>query len=345
MEIDLNTRKLINKTCKGKNKIKLTIGTFAADKSTIYVFDDTGEVVNEDYIYEIGSITKTFTASLLAKSIYNGSMSLDDQISTYIDGLDSKRYYPTLKRLITHTAGYPGFLPLTKTDNFKYIMTMIFGGKKEGVFPFHLDLDNMKRLLNKYSLKDKDYPWKYSNFGFALIGYAISMKEGRNFKEIMDSFISEELCLKNSFTGTSPGRNLRGYNSRNNDIGNWIWGDDLTAPAGDISSTASDLLEYARIIMYEEIPYLNLYNQKYTIVSHPFFNDCDMGFGWLLYKSDNNIIWHNGGTGAFRSFLSIDKGKKHAVVILSNYFVNTDKIGHMILNSLSKCGDYYQRSK
>jgi len=110
-EISSEIQSLIKKTCKGKKHIKLTIGYVLDGEKTVKVFNENGEIKNESYIYEIASITKTFTASLLAKYIHENKMSLDDSIQKYFVGLDADKYYPTLKRLATHTAGYSIQLP------------------------------------------------------------------------------------------------------------------------------------------------------------------------------------------------------------------------------------------
>ena len=331
--LDVKTNMLIEKACKGKKHIKLTVGICVSGEKTIHVFDETGEIPNKDYIYEIGSITKTFTGALLAKHIYEGKMSLDDPVSKYINGLNNDTYYPTLKRLATHTAGYPNHLPMSRWDGFKYMLNLIFRGKNQGVFPFQMDLDKMKHLLQKNKLQDKDYPWQYSNFGIALLGYAIGVVSGRGYWDTMNDFMSNELGLKQSYTGTNPDKNLRGFNSKNKDIGNWIWGKDFTAPAGDISATAADLLEYARINLYEERPYLSLCHQRHTDSKK-----YDMGLGWVLMKNKNYTLFHSGGTGAFRTFLVIDKEKKCASVVLSNYPIlkGIDEIGFAVLENLQK---------
>jgi len=98
MTINSEIQKLIDAICKDKNSdVKLTIGTYVDGKKSIKVFDVTGEIPNKDYIYEIGSVTKTFTSSLFAKLVHEGKMSLDDSIDKYLDGLDNGKYYPTLK--------------------------------------------------------------------------------------------------------------------------------------------------------------------------------------------------------------------------------------------------------
>lgn len=95
-----------------------------------------------------------------------------------------------------------------------------------------------------------------------------------------------------------------------------------------VSSTAEDLLTYAHINMNEIKPYLRLCHQK-----HASSKKHDMGLGWIMQKNNNNVLWHNGGTGAFKSFLGFNKQKKIASVVLSNYFVNTEIIGLNILEN------------
>jgi len=326
MHIDSATLELIKESCSGKEHIKLTIGMLVDGEKSIQVFDQTGQIEDESHIYEIGSITKTFTSSLLAKYIHEQKMSLSDSIQKYIEGLDSKKYYPTLKRLATHTAGYPSHLPLEEEYYMKLVKGLTIDETKEGTFPFKMDFNKMVRLLCENSLQDKDYPWQYSNFGIALVGYAIGAVSGLGYWETMNNFLSDELNLMHSYTGTCPNKNLHGFNRQNEDIGNWEWDKDFVAPAGDISSTAEDLLDYARINMFEEKPYLALCHQK-----HVDSNDIDMGLGWGLQKNKNQVLLHNGGTSAFRSYLWIDKQKKCASVVLSNYIIDADKIGQSIL--------------
>ena len=61
-----------------------------------------------------------------------------------------------------------------------------------------------------------------------------------------------------------------------------------------------------------------------------------MGLGWMLNKDNNNIIWHSGDSDSFSSYLAIDKDKKLASVVLSNYRMDTIKIGASVLETLQK---------
>jgi len=325
---------LIEKECKGKTHIKLTVGTLVDGKRTIQTFGASGEVPNENYVYEIGSITKTFTASLLAKHIHEGKMSLDDSISKYVDGLDDS-YYPTMKRLATHTAGY-GFLPATIREGITMILLARFiGSRNGGVMPnaLKVDTDKMKKLLLENKKDDKDYPWAYSNFGIGVLGYAIGQASGRGYSDTMNEFLINELEMPNSYTGAKPGINLHGFDKKNKDIGSWDFGKTIIASAGDISSTAEDMLTYAKKHMDVELPYLALTHQKYTTARKGISSS---GLAWIMMGENNQIIVHNGGTGAFDSLLIIDKQKKLAYVALSNYLINANKLFTTVLDEMKR---------
>ena len=323
---------LIQKECKGKTHIKLTVGTLADGQQTIQTFGPQGEIPNTNDVYEIGSITKTFTTSLLAKYVHAGNMSLDDPISKYVDGLGDG-YYPTLRRLATHTAGY-GYLPATAWTGIKMlVLAPLFGSRNGGVLPdcFRVDEKQMQSLLLDNKKEDKDYPWAYSNFGMGLIGYAIGKASGRGYFDTMDDFLTQDLGMSNSYTGTFSSKNLHGFNKKNKDIGNWNFEKKIISSAGDISATAQDMLIYAEKHMDEALPYLALTHEKHTTVRKGMSNS---GLAWIMLGDRNQIICHNGGTGAFDSLLMIDKEKKLAYVVLSNYLINANKLFTTVLEEM-----------
>jgi CubicO group peptidase (beta-lactamase class C family) len=328
----------IKNVCKGKKHIKLTVGYILNDKITVRVFNEDGETQDENYIYEIASITKTFTASLLAKNIYDNKMSLDDSIQKYFDGLADDRYYPTLRRLATHTAGYSAALPFTWRE---YLSSPLKG------FPSNPNVDKVKAVLLKNQRKDKDYPWQYANFDFMLIGHAVGIASGKDYWGAMDDFLSVELGLQNTYTGTNPAKNLHGFNKKNRDCGNIEYDKSpmIVSGEGDISSTAEDLLKYAKINMYEEKPYISICHNKHTNVSSLYatvlgrmagVKGIDMGLGWMVNKENNQVIWHSGDADSFSSYLAIDKEKKLASIVLANYRMDTIKIGSSVLDTLQK---------
>jgi len=336
-EISDKTLGLIKKTCKGKKNLKLTVGYLTGNDSVIKMYNENGELDSfEKYYYEIGSITKTFTASLFSKYVFENKMSLSDSIQKYIGELTSNQYYPTLQRLATHSSGYSGTLPLNKREYFKIILGLISGrGDMKKNNPLNMDFNKMKMLIEENKLKDANYSWKYSNFGMSLIGYALGIVSGKGYWDVMNDFIQNELALSDTYLGTLK-NNLHGYDNKNNDCENWKWNkDNLISSAGAISSTAEDMLKYAKINIYEDKPYLYLCHKKQGNGKKRY----DMGLGWFLLKKNNNVVSHGGGTGCFSSFLAYDKDKKVAAVVLANYRLgmnDDENIVVSLLESLQK---------
>jgi len=308
-------KELIKNVCKNKKHVKLTIGTLAQNEKTIKVWDEKGEIPNEDYVYEIASISKTFLCSILAKYVHEGKVSLDDSISKYIDWLDKDVYYPTLKRLATHTAGYSELLPLGLFNSLRDGFATYTGIFQNGKMLAGMDYEKMKRLLLKNKLQDKDYPFAYSNFGMSVLGYALGAVDGCGYWGMMDDFLANDLGLLNTYSLTPMDKILHGYNRKNQDIGNQVWGYDYSAPDGCLSSTASDLLEYARLNIYEERPYFNLAHQKHAETKE----DYNIGLAWYLIKGSEGRMYHTGCSNAFVSFLFIDKNTQNACILIMNY--------------------------
>ncbi|GAB1806008.1 serine hydrolase domain-containing protein [Priestia megaterium] len=263
-EISDETVRLINKTCSGKKNLKLTVGYLTDNQYVIKIYNESGEIdSSKKYHYEIGSITKTFTISLLSKYISENKLTLNDSIQKYIKELKEDTYYPTLLRLATHSSGYSGSLPLNKREYFKIILGLIFDGSDLNKNnPLHMDFNKMKMLIERTKLKEVDYSWKYSNFGISLIGYVLGTVSGKGYWDTMNDFLHNKLRLKDTYLGTSN-NNLQGYDRQNNDCGNWQWDkENFISPARAVSSTAEDLLKYAKINMYEDKPYLSSCHKK-----------------------------------------------------------------------------------
>jgi CubicO group peptidase (beta-lactamase class C family) len=87
-----------------------------------------------------------------------------------------------------------------------------------------MDYEKMMRLLIETNLQDKDYKWAYSNYGFGLLGYAISCVAGKGFWDLMAGYLAQDLGMKNTIMGTKSPKILTGYNLRNQDVGNWSLG-------------------------------------------------------------------------------------------------------------------------
>lgn len=259
-----------------------------------------------EHVYEIGSITKTFTTALLAKAIQAGRVELADSIDRYLD-LPQQDYYPDFQRLVTHTSGYKGHY-------FEWQMASNFLQRQSNDF-YGISTQALCDRLDKISLADKVYPFVYSNFGIAVVGSALAEIYGQEFTPLLQEFIASDLGLAHTSVASASG-DLSGY---------WNWQpDDAYIPAGAILSTIGDMLQYLQLHLDTALPYLALELEQQEPVAAINKRHESLGIridavanGWMI-DSQNNIIWHNGATSNFNSYLAFDREKQLGVVILSN---------------------------
>ena len=322
---------MIQEYTKDKSNVKLTIGVLKAGKTNFKVFGlDSKELEPIEYEYEIGSISKTFTASILCKAIADGLIDLNEPISKYLP-LDSDTFYPTILSLAIHTSGY-GDYPFSSSELSKKELEKINYDFYQNKINIYQGINRTEILarIKSYVLKDKSYDWAYSNFGFAVLGTVLGEVYDTSYKTIAENFIRNDLGLNQTHLGNGTG-NLANY---------WSWNeDDMYFAAGGYVSTVTDLLKYGQLHIVDSPEYLALSHKIYLTSKK---DELSMGLGWII-DPETNYIWHNGGTSSYQSFLGIDKEHETVVVVLSNYPEKDesedegtlDVIGYSLLNNLS----------
>jgi len=315
-------------TTKNNEKSIITVGIIQGGKVSCTVYGKNGTILPyNEHIYEIGSITKTFTASLLFKVVSEGKIKLDDSINKYFN-LPRKDYYPTIKHLITHTSGY-------KSHYLNKQMVKNLFHRKNSFY--NISKNDLIECIGKINLKNKNYNFNYSNFGIAVIGVVISEIYNDEYTTLINDFIKVELGLNKTKVSNSSV-----------DLGKyWDWAkNDAYISAGALTSTIEDMLKYTQLQMNETIKYLSGTHETLAEVntSSAQYRKMDIhidsvGAAWLIDKQ-NNIIWHNGGTGNYNCYIGFDKNKKVAVVILSNlppgYRIPATVMGVKLLTALQK---------
>jgi len=315
-------------TTKDNKDAIITVGIIHNGQMTYDVYGENGSKLPQaEHSYEIGSLTKTFTTALLCKAISEDRVSLDDSIDRYLS-LPSKGYYPTLRRLVTHTSGYKGFyFESPMISNFLH-RENDFNGITE---------DMLLARLGKIKLDDHDYAFRYSNFGLATLGLVLEQLYAEDYTPLMNVYIADELGLVSTmvFGGAVEIDN------------GWKWSDsDAYIPAGGLVSNITDMMQYARLHIYDELDYLALSHEVLAEVNATTGTYEKMGIrmdavgaGWML-DLENNIIWHNGGTSNYNCYLGFDKERQIGVVVLSNlppdYRIPATVMGIEILTSLQK---------
>jgi CubicO group peptidase (beta-lactamase class C family) len=310
----LFTDEILQAICKeatGRQNVKITAGILRNGAREVRLFGQNGEEPFVKYRYEIGSITKTFTGMLVTKAVAEGKLCMHDSISRHIPELNASAYYPTIQRLVTHTSGYS--VNMHESDDT---------GELLQTNPF-IDIGREQLLeeIRQIKLEDKDYPWRYSNFGASVIGYILENIYCSSFDKLMSELL-EGLGLHETYT-LSPPMNLSGVTQKGEPGGFWKWKPtSIYRSAGYLVSTIEDMLRYAAVQMDDPRRYI-----KDSQKSMAFITDVGLrqesGVFWILFPQIQSIF-HNGGTGCFNCSLCVDLENKNAAVLLSNRYTPLD---------------------
>ncbi|MDY0125156.1 MAG: serine hydrolase domain-containing protein [Anaerolineaceae bacterium] len=317
-------------TTKDVPDARITVGIIHNGDVSFHVYGQDGvELPPTVYDYEIGSLTKTFTAALVNRAVSEGKIDLNESIDTYLN-LPSGNYYPTVLELLTHTSGYKG----------SYIEGPVVGNFLRGAHPFQgVTAEMTLERLSKIHLEDQDYPFSYSNFGFATLGLVLEEVYQQEYTTLLNDF-AREFGLENTRITDGQG-NLSNY---------WGWDPgDAYMPAGAIVSTIEDMLAYAQLQLDQVEPFAICHVAQKTIEDTSPENTSvgvhldAIGLSWFIDEG-NNITWHNGGTGYFNSYLAFDPDTQIAVVVLSNlkqqHRISATVLGVKLLISLQSSSPY-----
>lgn len=281
----------------------------------------TKELVTPKTLFEIGSITKTFTCNLTALLSENKQLSFSDYAQKY---LPSKIILPerngkviTIEHLATAHSGLPR-MPL----NFQ---------PKDPLNPY-IDYreDELAFFLSRYELtRDPGAEYEYSNLGMGLLGYILTQVTKKTYSQLVEELITKPLAMNNTFISGMRNEKLlaTGYTDKLA-MKAWTWDDEsVITGAGGIVSNAEDMMKY----LVAQLGTSGI-SKSFSLTHQPRTDAGKMKIGYGWHIRDENIVWHNGGTGGFRSFAGFDKTKNKAVVILTNSTSGADDLGFHLLD-------------
>lgn len=312
-------------TTNNNKNAAISVGIIQNGQSSYTIYGENGTILpDKEYFYEIGSITKTFTASLICRAVLENMAQFDSSIDKYLN-LSKKDYYPTIKSLLTHTSGYKNFyLEKPMISNFFKNRNDFYG----------INYDVIIERTNNISLKDKEYPFNYSNFAMAILGAILEEIYQDSYTNIVNSYAEELGLLSTSL-----------YINNHNVDNSWEWAQgDSYMSAGALISTISDMLSYAKMQLEHSYDFFFLSQQLLAEVNATTKQNELMDIridaiaaGWII-DTQNNIIWHNGATSNYNSYIGFNIDKQTAVVILSNlspkYRIPSTVMGIKLLKSL-----------
>jgi D-alanyl-D-alanine-carboxypeptidase/D-alanyl-D-alanine-endopeptidase len=288
-------------------------------------------VLNGDTIFEIGSVTKVFTSLLLSDMVQRGQVALTDPVSKYLP--DAVRMPQrngkqiTLQDLATHTSGLPR-LPA----NLK---------PKDSANPYaDYSVAQLYQFLSSYELpRDIGSQYEYSNLGGGLLGHVLALRAGMDYEALVTARITGPLDMKSTGITLSPEMKARlaaGHDGKLKPVANWDLG--TLAGAGALRSTANDLLTFvAANLGYIKTPLAPAMAAMLDVRRPSGTPGLEVALAWHIYSKpgEDTIVWHNGGTGGYRSFIGYDTKTRIGVVVLANAgtAAGVDDIGMHSLNA------------
>lgn len=313
--------------------VGIVVGLSAADGIRVVSAGQFGardeRQVDEATVFEIGSITKVMTALLLADMALQGEVGLDDPVAKYLpEGTkvpERGGRQITLRDLATHTSGLPRM-----PANF---------APAEAANPYaDYDVGRLYAFLAGYELpRDIGAQFEYSNLGAALLGHALALRAGQDYGALLAERVLVPLRMMETVIDMPPalaGRMAPGHDQVLRPVKNWDLA--LFSPAGGLRSTARDMLKFVEAASGRSDSPLRAVFALLLEAPRPTGDPAArVGLGWMMLKRPGDeIIWHNGGTGGYRSFVGFTRAGKAGVVALSNVSiaVGVDDIGLNLLD-------------
>lgn len=292
--------------------------------------NNTDQTVNGDTVFEIGSITKTFTALLLLDMIERGEMKLDDPVSKYLPGSVMIPGYDGKEISLLNLAAQDSGLPFNASG--------LSGKNWEERYDAFTD-EKMYSFLSGYTLTNEPgTKFQYSNLGMSLLGNAIALKAGTNFESLVLDRICRPLQMDSTCITLAPGLAARaavGHATSGKRVPDYQL--QAMAPAGALHSTANDLLKYLSANLGLTQTSLTPLMEKMQVIRHR--DSPEMGktampwYDQAVYNPPGTEFFgHAGGTAGSSTFIGFDREQRRGVVVLSNQdTIHSSTVGWRIL--------------
>lgn len=254
-----------------------------------------------DHCFNIGSVSKTFTAMAVFKLQQQGHLSIQDKLAKFVPELLGSEYF-SLHHLLSNTSGLPDYL-------------MLEGSKGWYTQP-HNPAELLELICDEPRLFAPGERLGYSNTNWVLLVMVVERVTGKPWNVALRELVMEPHGLKHTTVGESgkvvPGRAM-GYRLEGNQILNALpINPSVEIGAGGIFSTAQDLLKLERSLLQDP---------RYQQMIAPVAQDSGISYGYGLMSGERFARrWegHSGGTFGFISFLTHYPSDNLSIIVLSN---------------------------
>ena len=301
-------------------------------RSRFVAYGDPGPsqpALDANTVFEIGSITKVFTSTVLAQMVQEGKVRLEDPAQKYLTGVTLPAYQGkpiTLVSLAEQNSGLPrmpsNFRPANPANPYA-----------------DYTVAQMYEFLGGYTLpRAPGAQFEYSNLGVGLLGHILATVDGKSYEQMLKDRIFTPLAMTQTAITLTPAMRQRlalGHNPQGEVVSNW----DISAlaGAGAIRSTAADMLKFADANLHPERGPLHKAMALALAPRSDAGNNMRIGLNWIsMAAGADTIVWHNGGTGGYRTWLGLAPSQRRAVLVLTNTGgVGADDVGmHLLAPSI-----------
>ena len=270
-----------------------------------------------DAVFEIGSITKQFTAAALLQLRDEGKLTLDDEITKWLPDFDTRGNKLTLRRMLDHTSGIVG---LTEIAEFRSLATNHF-------FPRDSGYALIKRQAFQFPTGQAQV---YNNSAFWLLGLVIEKASGMTYEDYIEKKIFEPLGMKRSMycnSAENVARRAHGYQIQNGvvrraqtNVHTWPFA------AGSICSTVGDMVTWLKALHGGKVLSAKSYAEMITPSKLSDGTPLRYGMGLNVGKDTGglNYVGHGGSIAGFNAEATWYPDAKMAVVVLTNTNSNLD---------------------
>lgn len=266
-----------------------------------------GEIVtsttakNDSGLFEIGSLTKTLTATLLATLVVDGTLTLDATVGELIGDDAGRASAITMRELATHTSGLPRLPPNA--------MSMPFWPRDP--YRFY----DRRKLIAGLATVELSEPgsFAYSNLGFDLLGACLAAAAGAPFNEALTARVLRPAGMATARCQPCGRRGLVRGHAGKFILGARRWHEGLSG-AGGVDASIDDVAHWARANLIPESTPLDA-AVRLAHAEHASTGDGAIGLGWMHGRRAH---WHNGGTGCFQSMVAIAPSRLAVAVVASH---------------------------
>ena len=288
---------------------------------------------NGDSIFEIGSVTKSFTGALLAQMTVRRDIRLDDPVSSLLPKSvkvpERNGRQITLLDLATHTSGLP-FLPANLSPDVQTSWAQ------------YTDQE-FQEFLSSYTLpRDPGAAFQYSDAGYGLLGYALALRAGQTWEQALLSRVLLPLGLHSTRQTLTPDMRrhlVPGHDKAGREVPGWEF--NSLPGVGALKSSVNDLIRYldaslsppstalGRALASTQLPRRQAFSAK-----------TQSGLGWFIgIPINSHLIFHGGSTPGYNSFVGFDPSRRVAAVVLANSDTDILDIGLHLLDPAATVDD------